>query len=91
VARRFRSKHRPRSPPELAHAFERDAVTTRYPLFRAAGVCTLFRAACWIIGPMRRARYSANLRATGELVLGAFVLIGEHVFLMYLPALLLVI
>jgi hypothetical protein len=50
-----------------------------------------FRAACWLIGPMRRARYSANLRAAGQVVFGASVLIGTRVLLVWSPAGLLVI
>jgi len=46
----------------------------------------LFRAACWTIGPMRRARYSANLRAAGELVLDASVFIDACALLAFLPA-----
>jgi hypothetical protein len=63
----------------------------RLPLLSSAGVGTLLRAACWIIGPMRRARYLANLRAAGEMVLGASVLIDARVLLAGSPAVLFVI
>ena len=57
----------------------------------SAGVDRLVRAACWIIGSMRRARYSANLRAAGQVVFGASVLIGARGLLAWSPAGLLVI
>jgi hypothetical protein len=81
-------------PPPLASrvttALSRRSYCRRLPS-SSAGVGTLLRAACWIIGPMRRARYSANLRAAGQVLLGASVLIGARVLLVWSPAGLLVI
>src|SRR5262245_58127353 len=46
-----------------------------------AGSCSLARTACSIIGRIRRAMYSANLRAAGEMVLGVSVLVDARVLL----------
>jgi hypothetical protein len=81
-------------PPPLASrvttALSRRSYCRRLPS-SSAGVGTLLRAACWIIGPMRRARYSANLRAAGQVLFGASVLIDARASLAGLPAGLLVI
>jgi hypothetical protein len=48
---------------------------------------TFFRAACWIIGVMRLARNSANLRAAGQVLWGASVFIDARALLALSPAL----